>query len=717
MEIESGLHETSNNPLNQQSTFGSGSVVPVFKTFDPSRGTPSSRKSTNVSKRSLTNIINHLHFTKEYLWAHIQGQTLQESLLVKLYPEPCLDDEIVLTLPAAVDINLQGYIVHKLIIEDGQRAIIIPATLRTATAASMTVALPNHGCLVNNRKNKRFFTPSISCEINQDKSQIQGNLHDFSVSGFRVVLANDADPSFIAQNFNQPVSVRMYKDGALVYEGICHVIRDEKESDKHFLVLNPWRKSKTNQSGVHKKRIRNERLNLVPTPKVIFKHPLSGIVVSYEIFDITTSGFSLNEHVDECLLLPGMNIPEVKLLFSSNTQLSCSAQILHAHKKGNVVRLGCAIRDMDWTSCINLCDIIANAIDPHANLNTVHNMDALWDIFFDTGFIYPQKYQYLSNFRDDFKENYRRLYQAERKDVAFHFTYQKNGKIYGHISFIRAYERLWMIHHFAARPMHGKKRVGLEVYKHIFSMYEAVARIPSSKIDYIMFSFRPSSSFNMFFQAGFCQAINNKRACSMDLFSYHTIALASASTDIPQGWSVEIFSTKDLRQLKDVYEKLSGGILLEAMGIGTTRHDGRSLEQDYASMGLTRKTDTFSLKHNGELKAVFIIDQSDVGLNLSDLLNSIKVLIVDYNLPWDILNSNLCKAAAVYGNDQIPVMIYPSDYMESKGIICSRYYYVWVLKSIYSDTYIQWMKKKININPLKIFFRMLMAKLNLKKNS
>lgn len=120
MEIKSGLHEPNINPLNQQSTFGSGSVVPVFKTFDPSRGTPSSRKSTNVSKRSLTNIINHLHFTKEYLWAHIQGQTLQENFLVKLYPGPCLDDEIVLTLPAAVDINLQGYIVHKLIIEDGR---------------------------------------------------------------------------------------------------------------------------------------------------------------------------------------------------------------------------------------------------------------------------------------------------------------------------------------------------------------------------------------------------------------------------------------------------------------------------------------------------------------------------------------------------------------------------------------------------------------------
>ena len=558
-------------------------------------------------------------------------------------------------------------------------------------------------------------TSLISCEIIQEESQIQGLLREFSVSGFRVELTKD--PCSKILNSNKPVLVRMYKDDARVYEGTCRILRSGKDGAGHFMVLNPLQKTPANKRINHQKRIRNKRLNLIPTPKVVFEHPLSRILVSYEIFDITTSGFSLNEHVDECMLLPDMHIPEVKLQFNSDSQLSCSVQILHAHKKGKWVRLGFAIRDMDWTSCIKLCDIIANAIDPHANLNRLHNMDELWDVFFDTGFIYPQKYQYLSTFRDDFKENYRRLYQTDRKDVAFHFTYQKNGKIYGHISFIRAYERLWMIHHFAARPMHGKKRVGLEVYKHIFSMYEAVSRLPSSKLDYIMFSFRPSSSFNMYFQAGFCRAINNTRACSMDLFSYQTITLSNASSDIPQGWSVESFTTEELKPLEDVYEKLSGGILLEAMGIGKTLHDIRSLEQDYSSMGLTRKTNIFSLKHDGELKAVFIIDQSDVGLNLSDLLNSIKVLITDKNLPWDILNSCLCKVATVYGNEQIPVMIYPSSYLESKGVVCSRYYYVWVLNSQYADPYIQWMKRKININPLKILFRMLMAKLNRKKNS
>jgi len=717
MMIEPGLHEDSNNQLNQQSIFWGESEVTVFKSLDPTREALSSKESPSVSKRLLINEINRLHFTKDYLWGHIQGLTLQDNLLVKLYPGPCLDDEVILSLSshAVAKINLQGYSLHKLIIEDGKRAIIVPVSLKTSTTASMSARLPNHGYLVNERKNRRWSTSNISCEIVQEGSNIEGFLSEFSISGFRVVLSNGVDPSSISLNLDQPVSVRMRKDGIIVYEGVCRFMRNVNDGARRSIVLNPLKKPIANKGVYHQKRIRNERLNLVPTPKAVFEHPLTCIPVSYEIVDITTSGFSLNEHADECMLLPDMYIPEVKLLFNSDTQLSCSARVLHVRKKGKWVRVGFAIKDMDWTSCIKLCDIIANAIDPHANLNIVHNMDALWEIFFDTGFIYPQKYQYLSNFRDDFKENYRRLYQNDRKDVAFHFTYQKNGRIYGHISFIRAYERLWMIHHFAARPMHGKKRIGLEVYKHIFSMYEAVSRLPSSKIDYIMFSFRPSSSFNMFFQAGFCRAINNAHACSMDLFSYHTIKLTTASSDIPQGWSIDTFANSDLESLKNVYDELSGGILIEAMVIGTSLHDDNSLEQDYANIGLTRKTNIFSLKHNGVLKAVFIIDQSDVGLNLSDLLNSVKVLVIDQELPWNIMNSALYKVATVYDNEQIPVMIYPSGYMGSKGITCSRSYYVWILNSRYADPYIQWMKRKIKINPLKIFFRMLMAKL-IRKN-
>lgn len=134
---------------------------------------------------------------------------------------------------------------------------------------------------------------------------------------------------------------------------------------------------------------------------------------------------------------------------------------------------------------------------------------------------------------------------------------------------------------------------------------------------------------------------------------------------------------QDYETLKETYNRLSGGVLLDAMDISQLQRDDGTLEHDYASMGLSRKIDVYAIKRAGDLKAVLIVDQSDVGLNLSDLLNSIKVLITDQSLPWDVLHACICKVATVYKSEQVPVMIYPSDYLESKGIACSRYYYLW----------------------------------------
>jgi hypothetical protein len=57
-------------------------------------------------------------------------------------------------------------------------------------------------------------------------------------------------------------------------------------------------------------------------------------------------------------------------------------------------------------------------------------------------------------------------------------------------------------------------------------------------------------------------------------------------------------------------------------------------------------------------------------------------------------------------------MIYPSDYLEGKGLVCERFYYLWILDVRYADIYIAYMKKKININPLKLFVRNLKAKVS-----
>ena len=116
-------------------------------------------------------------------------------------------------------------------------------------------------------------------------------------------------------------------------------------------------------------------------------------------------------------------------------------------------------------------------------------MDALWEFFFETGFIYPKKYHHLQTARDNFKETYQRLYQKDQ-DIEAHLTCEKNGQIYGHVSIVRAYQRAWMIHHLAARPLNGR-RMGLFVLKNLHQFCDGVLRYPSSRMDHLLVYFRP----------------------------------------------------------------------------------------------------------------------------------------------------------------------------------------------------------------------------------
>ncbi|MEN6474146.1 MAG: PilZ domain-containing protein [Syntrophaceae bacterium] len=668
-----------------------------------------SKKSVKVGKRALINTLNHAHFTGNLLWARVQGPSWNGDRLVRVRTGLCRDDEVLCQCAQQDDLNLEKVRTLHLVMEDGKRAVVIPTTINAATRDSITLKLPEQGYVLNTRKVPRVVARQVQCDIFQGETRSTGALMDFSVLGFRLGL----DPAVGAPQLDtgKPVQTRMRLGDTQVFAGPCRILRIETGGPRIYLILQPLVSKPVPRGHFLAKRIRSPRLHLSPTPKVVFEHPLSNKELTYEIFDITASGFSLFEHSDETLLMPGLIIPRATLLFDNSIRIACSAQVLHSHRRGERIRTGFAIRDMDINAFIQLCDILANALDAHASMSRLKDMDALWDIFFNTGFVYSQKYEYISRFHEDFKETYRKLYQ-ENKDIFFFFTYQESGKIYGHLSFIRAYQRLWMVHHLTARPMHGKKRIGLEVFKHLYNIiYDGVYRLPSSKIDYAMFYFRPSNSFMMFFQGGYCRKIGNPRICSMDLFAYLHMDAHADGAAIPAGWTLDSLTDEDVQPLRDFYAKRSGGLLLDALGIGMSYPDEEPLEAIYSRLGLIRQTRLFALKHAGTLKAAFIVDTSDRGVNLSDLLNCIKVMVVDQELTWEVMRSAVGLLSEVYATEQIPVLIYPEDYPKrAAGIAGERSYYLWIQDSRYAERYVAYMKKQIESNPLRLFFRAILAK-------
>jgi hypothetical protein len=78
---------------------------------------------------------------------------------------------------------------------------------------------------------------------------------------------------------------------------------------------------------------------------------------------------------------------------------------------------------------------------------------------------------------------------------------------------------------------------------------------------------------------------------------------------------------------------------------------------------------------------------TDVGLNLSNLTSCATVMVLDGSLPRGVLDIALSSAAANYGGDGMPVLLYPPAYAERESLPCEKKYSLWVLDLHYLDHY------------------------------
>jgi hypothetical protein len=664
------------------------------------------KQSAKKLKRvSFINSVNYAHFTGSQLFAHMIYTLTNEEFLVKVFPEPCDGSEITCRLPEGFSYNLENLEMKNLIIDDGKSISLMPIKILRMSKSFFTAKIKENGRIFGERQGKRFRCRLVTAKVSQEGIKTSGRLDDFNPYGLRLELKDHGDG--LPYKFDQakPVNIGLYWDNTCVFSGECKYIR--KEEENRSIILEPLNIKQSIYKG---RKSRTPRLSLIPTPKIIFNHPFNNKRATYEISDITTSGFSVREKTDRALLMPGMIIQEARILFPGGFKLKCSIQVIYGLKqKKNIKQFGFAIIDMDMLTYSQFFDILSNAHDVHANYSRDIDMDALWEFLFESGFIYSKKYGCLSQYKDVFKQTYEKLY-SNSPEIFGNFTYQENGMIYGHVSMVKAYQRTWMIHHLAAKPL-GRKKTGLYVLNHVLNYFDGLYRLPSIGMDHMIFYFRPNNKFPDYFFGGFCRELNNPKACSMDTFAYCTSSTTQIEA-LPAHWDVDVCSREDIDDLKAWYEKASGGLMMDAFCLKEKRLDEKSIEEMYSQAGLKRKSSTYCLRHGGQTKAFLIVDQSDRGVNLSDLLNCIKIIITDdEGLSWELLHSALCSVAHVYETETVPVIVYPYTYMDAVGVEYEKKYNLWVLNSRYGDEYAEHLKQKAKINITRFLIKYVTTKL------
>jgi hypothetical protein len=651
-----------------------------------------------VNGQDIANKLNYIHFKGDSVYVNLRHPQYEEGLLVKANPEPCMGLEVTCrwTEGNLSSLNIEQYQFRNIIIADGQSIVLMPATLKRMDDESLSILLAGTGYAIGLRRARRYDCEDVTAELIQSGFIATGALLDFNALGFRIRVNPGIASSFNWLDADQQVTIHLYEDRKVIFSGFCRVIRQTDGHAEREVVLEPV----ANQIRRFKsKEIRNVRQRLVPAPTISFEHPFCRKRIQREIYDISVSGFAVHEKIAEGVLVPGMVIPDLTIHYVGILKLKCTAQVLYRRQEEEKrVLCGLAILDMDMNDYSQLSHILSHASDPCMHIAKDVEMDALWEFFFDTNFLYPQKYSHFHSHREIFKETYKRLYQ-ESPEIARHFTYEQDGRIYGHISMIRAYERGWMIHHYAARPMENKL-VGFLVLKQILQYLNGIYLLPSAKMDYLMTYFRPENKIVARVFGGYALEVQEPQKCSVDVFSYLFHSMENRSVLFPDGWTLKECSAMELWELELFYKHRSGGLLLQALGLGSRTRREESLKTTYKRLGFKRNWALYSLLYRGSIKAVLLVNQSDLGINLSELLNCIKVVVMDSeNLPYDVLSVAFHQLKDIYKMDEIPVLIYPADYLEARGIACEKHYALWILSmKDGGDQYLKYMQRfRVNL--------------------
>jgi hypothetical protein len=650
------------------------------------------RDTKRVSRSRLINHLNRINFRDGAITLHFKHTKYNHAITLLAKPQICNDSFLrcLWSEYADAEQKLKYFSFVDFTFTDGLVQIQVPARLIELTENGVYLELPEACFEKKTREIKRHKCKDVSAQISQDGKIINGHLTSFSAQSLGISFRKNSSYSNQTLDRETPVSVILENEYGYIYSGNCDIIRQTRSSNRNYLVLKPV---KDNIQLFRPKEIRSERLTLNPLPNIILNHPLIRKKINLSLIDISGTGFAIGEDEDSALLMPGMILPELEVEFLHGFSITCKAQVVYRITVDDSIKCGVAILDMDIQDHLKLSSFLHQAKNRHSYISTTNvDLDALWDFFFETGFVYPEKYAHIIDQKERFHSLYRKLYN-ESPEISRHVIYQDRGKIYGHVSMIRYYQNTWLMHHHAAVKS-SKHKAGLVVMEHILQYINECHTLASARMKYIACYFQPKNRFANRVFGGAARALEDMQKCSLDDFAYFHIETDPEINKISSQWTMVIAEPEDLLILSQWYRERSGGLLLEGLDLVPDAHRiDMETSREYRRAGFERLRKIFSLKKDGELQAVLVVNRSDLGLNMSDLTNCIQVFVLEESRFQETqLRSALAELAGYYKEKEISVLLYPDSYAKNHSIPFDKIYELTVLDLDYLSPYLLFMQ-------------------------
>lgn len=642
-----------------------------------------------VPKKYLINKINYANFQDTVLTAQFLQKQFNRNIILKVKPSPYLNGRVYLSLLSddAANVSFEQLRFLALYIPDNDRTLYVQAEDFKIEENGFSLLLSDNADFLAVRSHKRYSCSGCSALFLQNGVLFKGSIAEFSTQAFVLHLEAEFPYTFSWLNTDSTATVTVQKEKQLLFSGECRIVRWEGNDRSRRYIVEPIN---TDIKRFKPKQYRSDRYRPDSTVFASFNHPLTGNTIELALFDLSGSGFSVREKRGSESLFPGLVIPSLYITLPGGMKLTCSAQVISKREPeeenhdAEIIH-GCSILDMETDHLTKLLSFVHQEDDSTSFINSSIELNELWNFFFESGFIYPEKYAFLLNRKDEIKKTFEKLY-IDNPSIGKHFINKKNGTIQAHMGMVRSYENSWLIHHHAA-GIQGNGYAGLKVLNQVGSFTNSCHRIPSMHMHYLMCYFRSENKFPVKVFQGIAEKIDDPKSCSLDSFAYFFPKYRLSEAQLDHGWEIVEASPSDLLDFIAYYGQISDGLLPEAFHIHPDFMGQRTLRDDYKKAELKRDIKLYSLKQRGLMKAVFVADFSNAGLNMSELMNCLKVFITDsVAVSPGILEKALIHMLKLWDED-VPVMLFPSSYMIEKQLPFEKTYVLWILNMEASDKY------------------------------
>jgi len=557
----------------------------------------SAPESRQIAKEILVNKLNYLNFKNESMQAVFKHRVHDGSITLGIAPLPCIGKELDACwnndTPYETD-KMKSYELLSLQFREQKSIISIPCEEYSLTEQGISLDLPENAIELPVQEELIYKAENISASIVQNGLMLKGNLCDFTFRSFKVRIPRDSGKSHLGWiNDKEIVTLILEDSNRTIFSAFCRLSRTLGKNNDFYFSLESENETVYRYPPRH---YRSTRYSMDIRPVLHFFHPLSRKWTERKIDNISGTGFSLLEQQHEASLIPGLIIKDVVIKFPNRQKAVCSTQVIYRNEaEDDNFNFGLAILDIEPEDHIILMSMLHQSHDPLSYLCKEVDMEELWRFFFNSGFIYPEKYAFLEQFKDEIMETYETLYN-KRSDIARHFIYQKDNSILGHLSMVRFFERGWLIHHHAA-AMRGGGRAGIHVLNQIGRYINDTHRYRSMNLDYLICFYRPENRFPRKVFGGLVPEVNDKSLCSEDTFAYLHYKKKQMKTITSGLWQWNDPDDEDMFHLENFYQNESGGLMVEAMDLPPLGAGNANMLSSFSEMKINREIEMKTLKH------------------------------------------------------------------------------------------------------------------------